>query len=133
MVIRFMPKQPSLFKSRAAPRLYGDVSGLSEHDIQNSILAYLARCSKVAWAHRMNSGKFKKSNGDGSFRWIQAGFVGCPDIMGQLTDGRFLAVEVKAAKGRLSPEQSAFLDAVLAGNGVAIVARSVDDVINHLT
>ena len=123
--------QPQLFNTaQSMPRVYSkSTKSASEHGIQSAILDYLKRCSKVAWAHRMNSGKFKKSNGNGTFRWIQAGFVGCPDIMGQLTDGRFLAIEVKSARGKLSPEQSAFIDTVRAAKGVAIVARSVDDVI----
>jgi hypothetical protein len=41
-----------------------------------------------------------------------------------LPDGWFLAVEVKAPHGRLSPEQSAFLEKVRSLGGVAVVARS---------
>lgn len=52
--------------------------------------------------------------------------------MAQLTDGRFVAVEVKSRTGRLSEEQGAFLQCVAAGGGVAIVARSVDDVLEAL-
>jgi hypothetical protein len=39
----------------------------------------------------------------------------------------FTSIEVKAASGRLRPEQRQWLDAVQAAGGVAGVARSVDD------
>jgi hypothetical protein len=49
---------------------------------------------------------------------------GSSDIIGVLPDGRFLAVEVKARHGRLSPEQSMFIEKVRSLGGVAVVARS---------
>lgn len=39
----------------------------------------------------------------------------------------FTAVEAKSETGRLSQHQKAFLDAVKAAGGVAIIARSVED------
>jgi hypothetical protein len=41
---------------------------------------------------------------------------------------RFLSVEVKTPTGRLSPEQETWRQAVLKAGGIAVVARSVDDV-----
>jgi hypothetical protein len=41
---------------------------------------------------------------------------------------RFLSVEVKTPTGRLSPEQETWRAAVLKAGGIAIVARSVDDI-----
>jgi hypothetical protein len=41
--------------------------------------------------------------------------------------GRFLGVECKGARGRLSPEQKAFGEAVAERGGVYVVARSVAD------
>lgn len=46
--------------------------------------------------------------------------------------GRFIAIEVKTEKGRVSDAQQQFLEAVTASGGVAILARSVDDVIEGL-
>jgi len=43
----------------------------------------------------------------------------------------FLAVEVKAATGRLSPEQQLFGALVERAGGVFIVARSVDDFVSQ--
>lgn len=41
---------------------------------------------------------------------------------------RFLSVEVKTPTGRLSPEQETWRAAVLKAGGIAVVARSVEDV-----
>lgn len=111
--------------------LYAQQRHLSEKDIQTSIIDYLTRCSAIAWVHRLSSGKFRVVDQSGT-RWIQAGWVGAPDIIGMTTKGQFVGIEVKAWNGVASAEQIAFLQAVRAGGGVGIIARSVDDVINAL-
>ncbi|MEI7614175.1 MAG: VRR-NUC domain-containing protein [Betaproteobacteria bacterium] len=81
----------------------------------------------VVWAHRMNSGAAKIGS-----RFVKFGFKGCPDILGQLRDGRIVGVEVKAPKGRLRPEQSIFIDRVNSTGGLAFVARNCHDVFTEL-
>ena len=81
----------------------------------------------VAWAERQNSGAAKVGN-----RFIRFGWPGCADVIGQMCDGRFLAVEVKAAKGRASPEQTLFLARIRDAGGVGFVARSLADVVAAL-
>ncbi len=103
----------------------------SEHEIQNSIIEYLTRCSAIAWVRRLNSGKFRVVDKSGT-RWIQAGWVGAPDVIAMTTSGRFVAVEVKAYSGVATVEQIEFLQCVRAGGGIGIIARSVDDVISAL-
>ena len=49
-----------------------------------------------------------------------------------MPDGRFLAVEVKAEKGRVAPHQQDFIDSINARGGLAFVARSVDDIESRL-
>jgi len=56
---------------------------------------------------------------------------GVADIIG-IYNGKFLAIEVKTKKGKLSDHQRTFLQAVEDEGGIAIVARSVEDVINNL-
>ena len=58
---------------------------------------------------------------------MRFGKLGSSDIIGVLPDGRFLAVEVKALKGRLSVEQAAFLDKIRGLGGVALVVRGWQD------
>lgn len=62
---------------------------------------------------------------------IGSGMPGVSDILG-IYKGRFLAIEIKAPGGRLSPAQKIFLDNVKEEGGVAILAYSVDDVIKGL-
>ena len=52
--------------------------------------------------------------------------VGSADLIGCL-GGRFIALEVKAAAGRTSPEQRQWLDLVRRNGGFAAVVRSVDE------
>jgi hypothetical protein len=55
------------------------------------------------------------------------GLRGVADILGVLPNGRFLAIECKGARGRVSAEQQAFLANVVKAGGVALVIRDVRD------
>ena len=99
----------------------------SEHQVQTACLQYLAVCPQVAWAERMNSGAVKIPVPGGKDRYIRYGFPGCADIIGQLKDGRFLAIEVKSAVGRATAAQDAFMKRVATFGGVAGVVRSTGD------
>jgi len=81
----------------------------------------------VAWCERMNSGAAKVGG-----RFIRFGWPGCPDVLGQLKDGRLLGVEVKSRTGRLRPEQAVFLERIRGAGGVAFVARDLRDVVKAL-
>jgi hypothetical protein len=50
-----------------------------------------------------------------------------PAMVGQRF-ARFISIEVKTPTGRLSPEQETWQAAVQKAGGIAVVARSVDDV-----
>lgn len=131
---RLLPNQGSLFdapKSKPS-RLHAGMSRASESEIQAAILEYLERCTDVAFAHRQNTGQTKYTDRHGQDRWVRYGWVGCSDIIGFMTDGRFLAIECKSARGGASDDQVKFLQTVHAAGGVAILARSVDDVIDGI-
>lgn len=91
------------------------------------VLKTLRAHSMVAWAERMNSGAAKIGG-----RFVRFGWTGCPDVLGQLKDGRLLGVEVKAEKGKLRPEQTIFLERIRAAGGVAFMARDCRDVLREL-
>jgi len=55
---------------------------------------------------------------------------GGSDLIGWTKDGKFLAVEVKYGRGRLTQHQENFLSAVSSAGGVGICARSIDDLKN---
>lgn len=61
------------------------------------------------------------------------GGVGGADLIGILRgSGRFVACEVKGPKGRASEDQLRFLERVKRSGGIAVLARSVDDVLEAL-
>lgn len=91
------------------------------------VLQALRAHPAVAWAERQNTGAAKVGG-----RFIRFGWPGCPDVLGQLRDGRLLGVEVKAPKGRLRPEQAVFLARIRDAQGVAFVARDCRDVLREL-
>jgi hypothetical protein len=99
---------------------------MSESDIQRAILDWLHWHKVLCW--RNNSGAFVLQGETGSRRFFRAGMKGASDIIGCLPDGKFLAIEVKAPKGRVTDEQAQFIADVLRNGGVAFVARGVEDV-----
>jgi len=91
------------------------------------VLQALRAHPAVCWVERMNSGAARVGN-----RFIRFGFTGCPDVLGQLRDGRLLGVEVKAPKGKLRPEQAVMLSRIAGAGGVAFVAHDCRDVFAEL-
>ena len=91
------------------------------------VLKALQAHPAVAWCERMNSGAARIGA-----RFVRFGFTGCPDVLGQLRDGRFLGVEVKAKAGRLRPEQGIVLERIRCAGGVGFVARDLRDVHREL-
>ena len=91
------------------------------------VMTALKSHSSVAWAKRQNTGSLRVGK-----RFIRFGWVGCSDIVGQMIDGRFLAIECKAPKGKATPEQSAFISKINSNGGVAFVARNCADVFREL-
>lgn len=100
-----------------------------EKQIQNNIMGYLQ--AKGIFRFQINNsatfdrleGKYRKKN-----RWFM---YGVSDIVG-IYKGRFLAIEVKTEKGKLSRFQENFLQQVREHGGIGIVARSIDDLEKQL-
>jgi len=88
-----------------------------EGRIKAGCLRYLERRGFFVWNNPTGAVRIAPD------RWVHFGRKGSPDIIGVLPDGRFLAVEVKSPHGRLSPEQSAFLEKVRRLGGMALVVR----------
>jgi hypothetical protein len=104
-----------------------DAVDIPERDILKDVLGAVTYHPRVAWAERMNSGVMQQGG-----RYVRFGFVGCPDIIGQLRDGRFLAIEVKRAGKDATEKQLEFLGRVHRNHGLAFVARSAADARNAL-
>tara|TARA_R110002051_G_scaffold178040_1_gene247849 strand:+ start:7308 stop:7646 length:339 start_codon:yes stop_codon:yes gene_type:complete len=97
---------------------------IKEADVQRQILVWLEYQRKdVPMFWRNNTGAIRLDK-----RFIRFGAVGSSDILGVMSDGRFLAIEVKSAKGKLTKHQKVFLDGIRDAGGVAFVARSIEDV-----
>jgi penicillin-binding protein-related factor A (putative recombinase) len=99
---------------------------LTEKQIQDSIMRYLAlnfRSTGFFWVNK-TQGTF-----DPVKKVFRSGttYKGISDILGILY-GKFIAIEVKSATGRLRPEQKAFLEKINRMGGIAFEARSIDDV-----
>ena len=61
------------------------------------------------------------------------GLNGVSDIIGiQKKTGRFIAVEIKAGKDKLSPQQEYFLNRVKKSGGLACEVREIKDLIEYL-
>lgn len=106
---------------------------MSEQAIQQRIRLAVSRGATRLW--RNNTGRLRDERGQlvsfglcpGSADLIgYRSVVVTPDMVGQ-TLAVFAAVEVKAARGRPTPEQTAFLEHVTAAGGIAGIARSVED------
>lgn len=78
------------------------------------------------YLHSKGAVTFKIHGGDNPFQE-----VGIPDLLCCIR-GRFVAVEVKTPEGKLSPLQERNLDRIANAGGVAITARSIDDVAEQL-
>jgi hypothetical protein len=92
-----------------------------EGRIKSACLRYLERRHIKAWNNPTGATQIRPG------QWLRFGQKGSADILGCLPDGRFLAVECKAGRGRLSPEQRDFLDEIQGLGGLAVVARSCQE------
>ena len=103
---------------------------LKEKDIESLILDYLNK--RGIFAFKVNTvGIFdpvkKVYRSMGKFT-----LKGTSDILGIMKGGRFLAIEVKSKRGKVSKEQKAFLYRVNKLGGLGFVARSLEEVRNEL-
>lgn len=117
-----------------------------ESEIQKVALHYLQRHPFVAWAERFNSGAFggeyEDKRGRSKRHFVRFSTLeGCPDIIGQLTNGLHLAVEMKrppwhkpappnpSKKGGMREyNQHQHLLNVVRHGGVGFFATSVEEV-----
>ena len=94
----------------------------SEKGIEDAIRAYLREVG--AFEMKIWTGGIALFDG----RVARNNNKGAADILA-CWRGRFVAIEVKSKTGRPSPEQIAFLADVKRAGGIALVARSLNDVI----
>lgn len=101
---------------------------MKEMDILRLIMVSLSEKGCVVW--RNNVGVLKNAAGIP----IKFGLcVGSSDIIGIAPCGRFLAIEVKTDKGKPSPDQIRFIEAIKRKGGIAGIARSASDAVALLS
>jgi hypothetical protein len=83
------------------------------------------------WAWRNNTGSLPVGAGAGR-RYFRAGAKGSGDVFA-VKRGVFISLEVKQPKGRVRPEQKAWMDAVNEHGGHAFVCRSLAQLDEMLT
>ena len=96
---------------------------IGESRIRDDIFNYLRQSGLFVWrdkqAYRKTPPNFPESRG-------------CPDLLGFLKDGRFLAIEVKRPGFEASEPQKVFLKAISDRNHVAFVAHGLSEAIAKL-
>lgn len=104
-------------KSRlSSPNIHGYER---ESDLKRDIVAFLELNKIFCWKNHTSGIRGRKlGNNDGK---------GSADILG-IYHGKFLAIEVKLPGGRVSVEQRLFLQLVKDHGGIAILAKSLEDV-----
>lgn len=100
---------------------------MAERDIQHAVRLALGQYPDRVCVWRNNTGVARQANG----RVIRYGLcVGSSDLIGLTSEGQFVAIELKASRGRLSHEQELFLALVRRNGGLAGVARSVTEALS---
>lgn len=100
---------------------------VTEQQIQKAIIDYLKLKKFIVFKHR-NVGIYKQDTG--SYIPLPCGERGISDIIGCSSAGRFVAIEVKKPGGKASPDQKDFLARIEASGGIALLAYSLDEVLN---
>jgi hypothetical protein len=95
---------------------------VKESEVQKQILDYLAL--KGIFHYRNNSGAFV----DSQKHFYRFGAKGSPDII-CIIKGRYVGLEVKTPKGKLSDDQIAFHRNLMAADGIVFTVRSLDEAI----
>ena len=97
----------------------------TEKTTQAAILQYLDL--RGVFHYRQNSGGMPTRGGG----FIRFGTPGAPDIV-CVMQGRYIGIEVKDIKGRLSDNQKRFQESLEAAGGIYLIARDVDEVIKYI-
>ena len=99
-----------------------------ETEIQTQIMEYLE--TKGYIVTKFNNGAHKVKGGVRGRRAKST--IGVSDLIACSPEGKFCAIEVKRAEGKLSKEQIDFLDRVRSKGGIGIAAFCLDDVSSTL-
>lgn len=94
-----------------------------------AIIVRLKYDGRVGWLVRQNTGTFLSLDGK---RRVRCGWKGQLDILGQLANGRMLAIDAKTGDSRPTKDQRATIDTINKHGGLAFCARSVQQAVNEI-
>lgn len=94
----------------------------AEHQslVKQILIQYGSKPYVRLWAN--NTGAVATKN-----RYVKFGLKGSSDIIGILSTGQFIGLEIKTGKSKQSPQQIAFQNMLEKFNGVYILVRSIND------
>lgn len=100
---------------------------------ESELLSYTIGCLKqsglVWW--RVSNGAVMHNIG-GKMIMKKSAIKGFPDLAGVLPSGKFFAIELKTATGKLSPEQTDWITRLNHSGAIAVVLRSKEQVTNFI-
>lgn len=102
---------------------------MTEADLLRFTVNTLKRSGLLWW--RVSNGPSLYTKGKKTY-YRKSPIAGFPDLAGITADGKFWALELKTAKGRIRPEQSQWIQKIKESNGVAEVARTPTDVLKFV-
>lgn len=94
------------------------------NDVTGEIIKFLTYHHYTVWRQN-TTGIFDKERG--VWRKNPTTKKGVSDIIGFDPSGRFVAIEIKVGRDRISDDQAKFLAQVHEAGGLAMIARSLDD------
>jgi hypothetical protein len=101
------------------------VKSPTEQTLVNACLQLLRLRGFLCWRQNQGAARFRSETGRSRFVRFST-MPGVSDVLAVLPpSGRLLAVEVKVGKNRTTPDQEAFLAALQAAGGVAVVIRDI--------
>ncbi len=103
-----------------------------EEDLHRATVQYLAASMPLAsfWFTVPNQRGTRKKYEMGILKALGVK-AGVPDIVA-IYEGRFIGIELKAPKGKISENQERASDAIVMAGGLYTVARSVEEVEHYL-
>ena len=115
-------------QNKKNPKTQRKQNRVLEKEIENSILDYLKANVAGVWFKHQSVGLFDPTKR--IFRKVGKHHLnGVSDILGVLhPSGKFVAIEVKRPKQKLSPQQKEFIDLVNLAGGIGLRAESTIEV-----
>lgn len=102
---------------------------MTEADLLRFVTDSLERSNLVWW--RVANGPAVYSRNNKTF-FRKSPISGFPDLAGLTPDGQFWAMELKTARGRISPEQLKWIEKIKLSNGIAEVVRSPSEALKFI-